>query len=393
MAPAPARVSTFSKSVLMRSFLSSVGCLLLVSTAVFAQTRSIPTTVTYRAEADWLKLPAGRTEIGSMHGDIAVSSAGDVYISVEGSVRQRFAILGPNPGLQVYTSRGEFMRNVPGAPSDLHGFIIRKEPTGEFIYAVRLAGAQTEADQTRANIDKQSIIKMTLDGEIVQAISASAIPDQFKNKSSEGRPVTRLTGIAVAPNGDIYAADGYASNYIHRFDQTGKYIQSFGGKNAPYGFNTLHKLAVDTRFTPARIIACDRANGRVVHLSLDGEFLDVIVTDVNTPAAVAIHGDYAAIAELRPGAVTSKALTGTASQVTLLDKAGKVVAVLGTNIAADEIGTNSTEPSRWRTGIVTAPHGVAFNSEGDLFVAEFSLFGRIHRFNAQHENVTQQRQR
>ena len=48
-------------------------------------------------DPEWLKLPTDRLEIGSMHGDVAVSAAGEVYISVEGSVRQRFAILRPNP--------------------------------------------------------------------------------------------------------------------------------------------------------------------------------------------------------------------------------------------------------------------------------------------------------
>src|SRR5262245_60950642 len=89
----------------------------------------------YKAEADWLKLPEGRTELGSMHGAVAASSANEVYVSVEGTVRQRFAILGPNPGLQVYSADGRYLRNVPNAPFDLHGFIIRKESTGEFIYA------------------------------------------------------------------------------------------------------------------------------------------------------------------------------------------------------------------------------------------------------------------
>src|ERR1700752_3481914 len=38
---------------------------------------------TYEAVADWLKVPAGRETLGPMHGDIAVSRAGDVYVSVE----------------------------------------------------------------------------------------------------------------------------------------------------------------------------------------------------------------------------------------------------------------------------------------------------------------------
>ena len=87
-----------------------------------------------------------------MHGDVAVSSAGEIYISVEGSVTQRFAILGPNPGLQVYAADGRFLRNVERAPSDLHGFVIHREADGEFIYGVRLAGGPSEADQTRAHL-------------------------------------------------------------------------------------------------------------------------------------------------------------------------------------------------------------------------------------------------
>src|SRR5437870_2967192 len=137
----------------------------------------------YKAEPDWLKLPEGRTEIGSMHGAVAVSSANEVYISVEGTVRQRFAILGPNPGLQVYSVDGKYLRNVPNAPFDLHGFIIRKEPTGDFIYASRLAKDVTAADQARAGLESGVIIKMTLDGKVVLTIPPSAIPDKFKNKS------------------------------------------------------------------------------------------------------------------------------------------------------------------------------------------------------------------
>jgi len=359
--------------------------------AVFAQSYSNTVAPDYKVVADWLKLPEGRTEIGSMHGDVAVSSADEVYISVQGSVRQNIALLGPAPGLQVYAPDGKFLRNVPNAPSDLHGFIIHKEPAGEFIYGTRLAGATSAVDEIRAGLDKQAIIKMTLDGKIMLVIPPSAIPDEFKGKTPDGRPFMRLTQVAVAPNGDIYATDGYLTNYVHRFDRTGKYIKSFGGKAAPYSFNTLHKIAIDTRFAPARIIGCDRANDRVVHMSLEGAFLGVVAQDMNFPAAVAIRGEYAAIAELRPGIVTPKALAGKAVQIVVLDKEGKVVTVVGTNTNKDEIGSAAIDPAKWRPGALMAPHGVAFNEKGDVFVAEFNQWGRVHRFNLQPRTVAQQR--
>ena len=38
---------------------------------------------TYSVVADWLKLPQGREQLGNQHGDVAVSSTGEVYVSVQ----------------------------------------------------------------------------------------------------------------------------------------------------------------------------------------------------------------------------------------------------------------------------------------------------------------------
>jgi hypothetical protein len=298
----------------------------------------------YKPVADWLKLPEGRTNIGNMHGDVAVSSKGEIYVSV----------MDPKAGVQVYAPDGKFLRNVPNAPSDFHGFVIRKQADGEFIFGPRLGG--------------QTIVKMGLDGKVALTIPASDIPDEFKNKNAKsGKTSVALTAMDVSPNGDLFVTDGYASDYVHRFDASGKYLKSFGGRKAPYNFNTLHKIAIDTRFRPARIIGCDRANGRVVHMSLDGEFLGVVAKDLRMPAAVAIYRDYAAIGELK-------------GRVTILDKEGKAVAELG-EYTGPGVGGNSVKPDQWKLGIVISPHGVAFNDHGDLFVSEYSIYGRVHRFN------------
>ncbi len=314
----------------------------------------------YKAVENWYHLPEGRPMMGNMHGDIAVASNGDVYVST----------MDPKAGLQVYAADGKFLRNVPDAPADLHGFVIHKDADGEFIYGPRLGG--------------QCILKLTLDGKEVMNIPASAIPDEFKNKvpkntkknaagavvpdPNEGKPFVRLTGMDVAPNGDLFVTDGYASSHVHRFDKTGKYIKSFGGKKEPYNFSTLHKIALDTRFSPPRIIACDRENMRVVHMSLDGEFLGVVAKDLLKPAAVAVQGDFALIGEIK-------------GRVTILDTAGKVAAQFGANDHDDETANNKTEPDKWRTGVVTAPHGVAFDAKGNVYVAEYNIYGRVHRFN------------
>ena len=84
---------------------------------------------------------------------------------------------------------------------------------------------------------------------------------------------------------------------------------------------------------------------------------------------MAISGDYAIIGELK-------------GQVSILDKSGAVVARLGSNTGEGLARINSSRSSG-SPGIVVSPHGVAVNDHGDLFVSEFNMFGRVHRFNRQ----------
>jgi hypothetical protein len=170
----------------------------LILLTVFALITSSSAAGDYTVAANWLKVPEGKAQLGNQHGDVAVSSAGDVYVSVQD----------PAAGLQVFAPDGKFLRNVNGAPSDFHGFVIHKEAGGEFIYGATLRG--------------QTIVKMTLDGAIVMTIGSASIPDQYKVRNARSNQLALLlTGLDVAPNGDIYVTDGYASDYIHRFDKTG----------------------------------------------------------------------------------------------------------------------------------------------------------------------------
>ena len=153
---------------------------------------------TYAPTADWLKVPAGHETLGPMHGDIAVSPSGEVYVSVETA----------GMGLQVFSPDGRYLRSLEKAPADLHRFVIRDAGDGEHLYGVSLRG--------------QKFVKMTLAGEIVLEIARDAIPRQYwtENRFSTELGVL-LSGMDVAPNGDLYVTDGYSSDYVHRFDPRG----------------------------------------------------------------------------------------------------------------------------------------------------------------------------
>lgn len=295
----------------------------------------------FTMDAKFLTPPPGMATIGDSHGDIAVSPAGEVYVSVQS---------GDRAGIQVYDADGHYLRNVPGAPSDLHGFIIARAPDGTpNIYGVsRLA---------------QQIVQITLDGRVVLAIPASAIPDQYKKAEKQA---VNMTGIAVAPNGDIYATDGYGLDFIHRFDKAGRYLANFGGKGKPWNFDQCHKIAVDTRFKPLRLLCTDRRHNRLVHMDLDGRVIGTHAEGLRLPSALAIFGNELAVGELQ-------------GRVTILGLNGQVISTIGTNENVDEIRTNKAAPEIWKSDRFYAPHGLTFDASGNLLVTEFNQWGRVIR--------------
>jgi hypothetical protein len=298
----------------------------------------------FTMNSNYFKPPGDRAFVGDSHGDIAVSPKGEVYASVQG---------GNYAGIQVYSAKGRYLRNVPNAPTDLHGFIIAK-------------GMDGKADIFGVSRLAQKIVEMSMDGKMLLSIpAAEAIPDKYRNHRGKA-PATNLTGIAVAPNGDIYVVDGYGLSYIHRFDKNGKYITSFGGEAAPWSFDQAHKIAIDTRFSPVRLLVTDRRHRRLVAMDLDGKILSVFGEGMRLPSAFAIHGDELAVAELE-------------GRVTILDKDGQVITHIGQNDNAAEVHVNTTPPSVWKEGLFYEPHGITYDAAGNLLVTEFNQYGRLTR--------------
>lgn len=320
----------------MKAFARAVVLLAFTATAALADG--------FTMNSHYFTPPGNRAVPGDSHGDIAVSPRGEIYASVQG---------GPYAGVQVYSAKGRYLRNVPNAPVDLHGFIIARGQGGQ----AHIFGVSRMA---------QKIVELGLDGKVYLSIQADqVIPDQYRNHRGKA-PATNLTGIAVAPNGDIYVVDGYGLDYIHRFDKTGKYITSFGGKGAPWNFDQAHKLVIDTRFSPARLLVTDRRHRRIVAMDLDGKILNVFGEGLRLPSAFSLRGDELAVAELE-------------GRVSILDRDGKTITTIGQNDNASEVHVNTTPPSVWKEGLFYEPHGLTFDKDGNLLVTEFNRYGRLTR--------------
>jgi DNA-binding beta-propeller fold protein YncE len=93
-------------------------------------------------------------------------------------------------------------------------------------------------------------------------------PDTFNSPSD----------VLVAPNGDIFVADGHGdfpvpktNDRIVKFSKDGKFIKTWGHHGSAQGeFDVPHGLAMDSA---GRLFVADRANNRIQIFDQDGKFL------------------------------------------------------------------------------------------------------------------------
>ena len=160
-----------------------------------------------------------------------------------------------------------------------------------------------------------------------------------------GEPFNRPTGVGIAPNGDIYVADGYANARIHRFNARGELLMSWGQPGpGPSQFRLPHNLWVDT---DSRVWVADRENSRIQIFREDGKFL-AEWRDFIRPTDVCVHDGAVYVTEL-------------CRRVSILSLDGEVLARWG----------NEQHPVE--SPLFYAPHCVAVDSRGDLYIGEVSM--------------------
>jgi hypothetical protein len=292
--------------------------------------------MTFDTVPGWGLGPNGKSVIGPCHGSVAVDKQGNIYTSA-------------HAGIFVFSPEGKVLRSFLGDKySDVHDMKIREETDGEFIYGARNANAEGFKFNAQT-------------GEIVLKLP---FPEASGLKLSKFNP----TAITVAPNGDIFLSDGYASNHIFKFDKTGKYLMHFGTKgNGLKEFNTAHGMTLDTRYSPPRLLICDRNHqpkGRLLHYSLDGEFIDEVVTGLGMPTSAAVRGDYVSVPDLH-------------GRLVILDKSNTIVAVLGNNPDPAKGGSFNVPQDQWIEGIFSGTHGSSWDTDGNLYVQDWNVAGRI----------------
>lgn len=292
------------------------------------QTASLPTassSTVFEPVPRWGRVPHGITFRGDAT-SVAVDSQDRVFVFNRGT----------DP-VVVFDREGNFL------DSWGHGEFVR--PHGIFI----------DQDDNIYLIDDGGhfVQKRTPDRQVVFTLGTKGKPAPKQSGEIFNRP----TDVTVSrKSGDIFVTDGYGNSRVHKFDAKGKHIKSWGEPGTKPGqFSLPHNICM---WGDDRVVVCDRENFRLQVFTVDGKFVDQ--WHIHHPMSIVAGrgGDRSFyVGEMGPPPV-QQGVPGLGNRVSALSESGEVVTWFGDRLPG-------SAPDQF-----TAPHGMAVDSRGDVYVAE-----------------------
>ena len=236
----------------------------------------------YRIVDGWAKLPPGR----------AMGAVGKVVIDPDG--RHVWAIVRCDR-LEDPSRFGDECRDSKTDPVirfNPEGKAVKSFGGGMFIWPhgldvdrdgnVWVTDAVAENRTPKGDKRGQIVVKFSPEGKVLKTLGT---PGQSGSGSDH---FTSPSDVVVAPNGDVFVADGHnenGNNRVVRFSRDGTFVGAWGKSGwAPGEFHALHAIAMDSR---GRIFVGDRGNNRIQIFDQDGKSLTTPWTQFGKPSGIA----------------------------------------------------------------------------------------------------------
>jgi hypothetical protein len=240
---------------------------------------------------------------------------------------------------------------------------------GENVFTPRTHGITIGPGDSVWTVDDgdHTVRKFTPDGKQLMIIGTPGVASDtgydgktVKSITRGAPPFNRPTDAAIAPNGDLYVADGYGNARVHHFRADGKLIRSWGEPGTgPGQFHLPHAVLVAR---DGRVLVADRENDRIQFFSPEGEYLDQW-THVQRPTDIYIDRD---------GLVYVSELWWRVGQSSFVH--GPIKYDLPGRLSVFDLEGNVLlrwcSADRCAAGNFIAPHCVCVDSRGDLYVGE-----------------------
>lgn len=214
----------------------------------------------------------------------------------------------------------------------------------------------------------QVVRKFTPDGKLLLTLGTPEQPSDtgladldYRTIRQAAGPFNLPTNVALSAAGEIYVSDGYGNARVHKFSPDGRLLLSWGEPGTgPGQFALPHGVGVGRDGT---VYVSDRENSRVQLFSPDGRYLDQW-TDVVRPCLTVCDADdnvYVSEMGFRVGMYPGNHPPGpnaSGGRVSIFNRRGELLARWGGGLRP---GT---------AGDFFAPHGIALDSRGDLYLGE-----------------------
>lgn len=249
----------------------------------------------YRVHKSWGDLDPGKTPVKNCHEMVMDSKKRLIMITDETA-----------NNVLIYDKSGKLLDSWGNEFPSGHGMTYWDAGGEEFLFITDNGGA---------------VVKTTLDGREVMRMPS---PHDIGVYSEDERYVPTET--TIGPNGDIYVADGYGSQYILQYTMDGEFIRKFGGRgDGEDQFQTAHGVCVDARDANNPTLLCtSRAHNAFKRFTLDGKYLSTIFLPGAFVCRPVIDDDmlYAGVCWSRLKYLNR---TDRSGFVTILDKEDRVV--------------------------------------------------------------------
>ena len=220
---------------------------------ITSKSKSLENTVghngfTYKVDKSWSKQNVNIYPVHHCH-EMVMDKKGRLFMT---TTHKKNNVL-------VYNKDGKVLDGWSVGFNGAHGLTLSNEGGTEFLYI-------TDPDLHR-------VCKTDLNGKLILEIF---YPKEIRDYSSQDD--FKPTETAIAPNGDIYVADGYGKDFIIKYDQKGNYLGHFGGKGSGDNhFDCCHGITLDSRFNqnPTLLIS-SRTKNEFKRFTLSGKHVETV---------------------------------------------------------------------------------------------------------------------
>ena len=250
----------------------------------------------YRVDKLWAQADPTQTPVSNCH-EMAQVRDGRLFLLTDH----------PKNNILIFAKDGRLLDTWTLNLSGAHGLTLANENGREVFWIADYKGR---------------VVKASLTGELLMELPSAeacgAYPAGQKYSPTE---------VAVGPDGQLYVADGYGSQFILRFDAAGKFLGKFGGKSelAPGKFLQAHGLVFDSRESRPLLLCTERMRNEYQWFTPEGEFVKSVYLPGAFMSRPVIQGDhlYSGVCfGMVPNDFRPKLKRGF---VTILDKQNRVV--------------------------------------------------------------------